>query len=152
MRAHPPVVLALMVVFVGVLRSQSQTGPDAPPWFSDVFPPEEYATRRSALMQQIGDGIAVLQGAAEKPAEAPFRQNNQFFYLTGVEVPRALLLVDGRAKRSTLYLPDSSRRARAMGPMLQPGTDAARITGIESVVAREEFDSAALAAGQHGRT
>ena len=62
----------------GIVHSQQAlTGPEAPPWFSDVFPKEEYAARRAAVMQQIGDGVAIVQGAAEKPAEAPFRQNNQ---------------------------------------------------------------------------
>jgi Xaa-Pro aminopeptidase len=152
MKHRLPLVLVAILSFVAVARSQSPTGPDAPPWFSDVFPPDEYATRRAALMQQIGDAVAVLQGAAEKPAEAPFRQNNQFFYLTGVEVPRALLLVDGKTKRSTLYLPDSARRARAWGPLLQPGADAARITGIEQVAPREELEAAIAGAGQEGRT
>ena len=55
-------------------------------------------------MEQIGDGLAIVQGAPEMSAEVAFRQNNQFFYLTGVEVPRALLVIDGRAKRSTLFL------------------------------------------------
>jgi Xaa-Pro aminopeptidase len=152
MKHRLPLVLVALLSLVAVAQSQSPTGPEAPPWFNDVFPPEEYATRRAALMQQIDEALAVLQGAAEKPAEAPFRQNNQFFYLTGVEVPRALLLVDGKTKRSTLYLPDSARRARAWGPMLQPGADAARITGIEQVAQREELDAVIVAAGQEGRT
>lgn len=126
--------------------------PEPQPAYTDAFPTEEFAARRAQVMQQIGDGVAVLQGAAEKPAEAPFRQNNQFFYLTGVEVPRALLLIDGRAKRSTLYLPDNERRARAWGPMLQPGDEAARITGIERVALRDDFTAAIAAATAEGRT
>src|SRR5262245_4175419 len=89
------------------------------PWFTDVLPTEEFAARRARVMAEIGDAIAVVQGAAERPAEAPFRQNNQFFYLTGVEVPRALLLLDGRTKKSTLFLADNSRLARMWGPLLE---------------------------------
>ena len=41
-------------------------------------------------MQEIGDGVAVLQGAdGDVAGYLKFRQSNQFFYLTGVEVPRA---------------------------------------------------------------
>jgi Xaa-Pro aminopeptidase len=119
----------------------------AQPWFSDVFPPEEYAARRARVIAQIGDGIAVLQGAAERPAEAPFRQNNQFFYLTGVEVPRALLILDGRAGKSTLYLADNSRRARAWGALLEAGDETVRITGVDAALKREEAEAAIATAG-----
>jgi len=34
-----------------------------------------------------------------------FRQHNDFFYLCGVEVANAYLLMDGRTRKSTLYLP-----------------------------------------------
>lgn len=123
----------------------------AQPWFSDVFPPEEYAARRARVIAQIGEGVSVLQGAAERPAEAPFRQNNQFFYLTGVEVPRAILILDGRAKTSTLYLADSSRRARAWGPLLEAGDDTVRLTGVDAALKREEADAAIAAAGADKR-
>lgn len=143
-RMRQRLIVALLVV-------ASAAALDAQPWFTDVLPPEEFAGRRARVLTEIGDGIAILQGAAERPAEAPFRQNNQFFYLSGVEVPRAILLLDGRTKKSTLYLPDSSRRSRAWGPLLEPGDEAVRITGIESVQKREEFDAVVDGAGRDGR-
>jgi Xaa-Pro aminopeptidase len=136
---------ALTGLFIFVIAAGAQ------PWFSDVFPPEEYAARRARVIAQIGDGIAVLQGAAERPAEAPFRQNNQFFYLTGVEVPRALLILDGRAKTSTLYLADNSRRARAWGALLEAGDEAVRITGVDAALKREEAEAAIAEASSSKR-
>lgn len=112
--------------------------PEAARVFTAPFPPEEFAARRARVMDRIGDGVAILQGAAEKPAEAEFRQNNQFHYLTGVDVPRAILVIDGRDRRATLFLP-ATNRARAYGPLLAPGSDAARETGIEAVVVRDSF-------------
>jgi len=112
----------------------------AQPLFTDVFPPEEFAARRAAVLREIGDASAVVQGAPEDPAYVKFRQNNQFFYLTGVEVPGALLLLDGRAKSATLYLPlRNERMERSEGPLLAPGADAARLTGIAAVVPRDQF-------------
>jgi Xaa-Pro aminopeptidase len=116
--------------------------PKQPIYFTDAFPAEEFAARRAALMERIGDGVAILQGATERPAESPFRQNNQFFYLTGVEVPRAILVVDGRTRRSTLYLPDTQRLSQRFGPMLKVDDEAVRITGIEAVAPREAFGEA----------
>jgi hypothetical protein len=34
-------------------------------------------------MEQIGDAVAVVQGATETTSYEKFRQSNQFFYLTG---------------------------------------------------------------------
>ena len=121
-----------------------------PRLFTDALPKEEFAARRARVMERIGDGVAVIQGATETAAYEPFRQSNQFFYLTGVEVSRAILVIDGRAKSSTLYLmPRNERMERSEGPVLIPGTEAAAITGIERVVPREEFT--AVAKGLSGR-
>src|SRR5512147_636888 len=102
---------------------------------TEIFPPEEFAARRAKLMAQIGDAVAIVQGTIERPGEQAFRQNNQFFYLTGVAEPRALLLIDGRTKRSTLFLKprDARREERMFGPGLSPGAEAERATLIESV-------------------
>ena len=95
-------------------------------------------------MAAIGDGIAILQGTTERPGEQAFRQNNQFFYLTGVAEPRAIVVVDGRTKKTTIYLqPYNERREQRMfGPGLHPGDEAARALGIEAVLARDEFAKA----------
>ncbi|MEX2284419.1 MAG: Xaa-Pro peptidase family protein [Gemmatimonadota bacterium] len=136
-------VATLSALITAPVAGQAPTGVprSAPPVFTEAFPPEEFAARRARLMTQIGDGVAILQGAAEKPAEAAFRQNNQFFYLSGVETPRAILVIDGLTKRSTLYL--APGRERAYGPMLGPNADAPRITGMEAVMHRDSFAIAA---------
>jgi Xaa-Pro aminopeptidase len=124
----------------------------AQPLFTSAFPPEEFAARRVRVMAAVGDGVAVLQGAAELPSYLPFRQNNQVYYLTGVEVPRAIVLIDGRTKRTTLFLPPRDERMeRAEGPILVPGDEAARLTGIEAVVPRDDFAAALDAVLRDGR-
>ena len=124
-----------------------------PPLFTDSLPPAEFAARRARVIQAIGDGAAVIQGATELPSYHKFRQNNQFFYLTGVEVPRAILVIDGRAKTSTLFLlPRDERAERSEGPVLAPGPDAEKLTGIEHVAARTDFAAAVEKFGAEGRT
>jgi Xaa-Pro aminopeptidase len=111
-----------------------------PPLFTDALPKEEFAARRAKVMEKIGDAVVVLQGATETSSYEKFRQSNQFFYLTGVEVPRAILVIDGRAKSSFLYIaPRDERMERSEGPVLVPGDDAVKLTGIERVLARDEF-------------
>ena len=136
----------LIVPFTfGVLEAQA-------PLFTDAFPPEEFAQRRTQVMETIGDGVVVMQGATEYPGYIKFRQNNQFFYLTGVEVPRAILLIDGRERTSTLFLePRDEGRESSEGPVLVPGGEAVRLTGIESVLPREAFAGALSGVTQVGR-
>jgi len=119
--------------------------------FTEVFPPEEFAARRAQVIQAIGDGVAIMQGAVEKPAELPFRQGAQFFYLTGVEVPRAILLIDGRAKTSTVYIEPAGYRVRALGPSLTAGPEAAKVSGLDAVLPRDQFTAAVQAIGKENR-
>jgi Xaa-Pro aminopeptidase len=139
-------VLLLLLLAASLNAQPAQVAP----YFTDLFPPEEFAARRAKVMSQIGDAVAVVQGAPEMSAEIAFRQNNQFFYLTGVEVARAILVIDGKSKRSTLYL-GPPHRERWNGPELAAGDAAAKITGIESVVDRETLGAALTQFGQEGR-
>ena len=71
--------------------------------------------------------------------------------MTGVETPRAILVLDGKAKSSTLYLlPTNPQMERSEGPLLAPGSAAEQLTGIEHVKPRADFD--ALVPSLAGRT
>jgi len=121
---------------------------------SDIFPAEEFGARRAKVMAKIGDGVAIIQGTTERPGEQPLRQANQFFYVSGVVEPRAILIIDGKTKRSTLFLnPRNERREKNMfGPGLFPGDEAVKSTGVEAVLARDEFKAAVEAIAKDGRT
>ena len=103
---------------------------------SEIFPAEEYAGRRARVLAGIGDGVAIVLGATEPPGEMPFRQNSQCFYLSGVVEPRAVLILDGRTRRTTVFLqPADTRRDTSMfGPALAPGPDTARELGVDDVL------------------
>jgi Xaa-Pro aminopeptidase len=151
-RYHPPMKKALCALAaVAILTAL----PSAQPVFTgaEIFPPEEFAARRAKVMEQIGDGVAILQGTTERPGEQPLRQNNQFFYLTGVVEPRAIVTIDARTKKTTLYLqPKNDRRERRMlGPALSPGPEAATSIGIDAVLPRDEFTRAVEAFARDAR-
>jgi Xaa-Pro aminopeptidase len=140
--------LVLLALLVSAVPASAQ-----PPLFTDALPKEEFAARRARVMDAIGDGAAVIQGTAETPSYVKLRQNNQFFYLTGVEVPRALLVIDGKAKTATLYLsPRDERAERSEGPVLTPGPEAESLTGIARVLDRGRFADAIDALAREGRT
>lgn len=114
----------------------------AQPVMTNIFPPSEFAARRNAVMQAIGDGVAILQGTIERPGEQPFRQSNQFYYVTGVAQPRVIAVIDGRTKQTALYLNrDSHDRAYGV-PSLGPGDSAARAIDVTLVVPRDSFATA----------
>ncbi len=138
-------LISWLVVMAGVVAGQ--------PVFTEIFPAEEYAARRARVMEKIGDGVAVLQATTERPGEQPFRQANQFFYLCGVIEPRAILLVDGRTRRSTLYLyGGAERRQRMFGEAMVPGEEAVKKTGLDAVLPREAFTAEIEAIARSGRT
>ncbi len=71
---------------------------------------QPYSSRRTALLSKLQDGVAIIPSAAQtlrnNDTEHPFRQNSDFFYLTGFSEPDAILLLapqrDG--ERAILFL------------------------------------------------
>ena len=69
------------------------------------FTPEEFEARRAQIFDAIGEeAFALVQGAASTRGFIVFRQSNQFYYLTGVEVPHAYLLLEMVSALSDLDL------------------------------------------------
>jgi Xaa-Pro aminopeptidase len=134
----------------------SAAAPLAQPVFrgSEILPAEEFAARRARVMADIGDGVAVVLGATEPPGEMPFRQNSQCFYLSGVVEPRAVLVIDGRTKRTTVFLqPSNPRRDGSMfGPAMAPGPDAVAGLAVDEVLPLAGFTAAMNALVSERRT
>ena len=84
-------------------------------WFQRNFSWEEFAQRREKVFAKIGvEAVALLQGAPPIRGFGVFRRNNEFYYLCGIEVPQAYLLLDGRTGKTAVYLPSlSTSRRRA---------------------------------------
>lgn len=107
--------------------------PDRRSLMRQDFAPEEFAARRQKVFDRIDGGRALLAGATNAGTVGGFRQFNDFYYLCGVEMPFAYLLLDAEACRSTLYLPaHDERRERVDGPTLS-AADAELITAISGV-------------------
>ncbi len=100
------------------------------------FPAEEFRARWQRIFERIGDGVVVLQGMPKVDGFIFPRQYNNFYYLSGIETPGAYLLLDGRAKTATLYLPPrNAALERAEGRILSASdADLVRtLTGVDQV-------------------
>jgi len=76
---------------------------------------EEFMRRRAALMEKTGDGLIILFGESMPLPGAHFHQENDFYYLTGVEDPGAALTMVPRTKETYLFLPQQTPREEFMG-------------------------------------
>ena len=114
-------------------------------WYQTDFTASELTARRARIYDAIGaQGIAIVQGAAGVPGFSVFRQSNDFYYLCGLESAHAYLLLNGRTRSSTLYLPHrDDGREQSEGKTLA-AEDAAlvtRLTGVEQVRGVESLSS-----------
>jgi len=120
------------------LVAAAQAGSPAGP-----VPVERLQARREALVARLKTGVAVIRGASELSNDPPnsgypqatsFRQDNDFFYLTGLETHDAWLIItaaDSAHGESFLFLPPRNPgQERWTGAALGPGPDAAAATGI----------------------
>jgi len=69
----------------------------------------EFAKRRKQLMQQVGpEGVVILTAAPSVARnhyhEYPYRQNSDFYYLTGFQEPEALLVIAPKRKGGEFIL------------------------------------------------
>jgi Xaa-Pro aminopeptidase len=116
----------------------------APGGALDRQPSADYHARREALAKKAG--VVVLFAPIEGPDEVyEFRQENNFFYLSGQTEPGAALLIapaaeakgdsPARAYTEIFYLPPHNlRREKYTGPKLgAENPDAAKITGFDRV-------------------
>jgi Xaa-Pro aminopeptidase len=107
------------------------------------FPPEEFKARWAQLFDAIGgDAVAVLQGAPLTNGFIVPRQHNTFYYLCGIETPDSYLLLDGRSRTVTIYLPPRNERLeRAEGKVLSAeDADVVRqLTGAHEVRSTAEM-------------
>ena len=111
----------------------------APAWaqhYQTDFPPEEFQARWQRVFERIGDNVAVVQGMPQVDGFIMPRQNNSFYYLTGIETPHSYLVLDGRSRTATLYLPPRNERLERSEGRVLSADDAElvmRLVGVDAV-------------------
>jgi len=128
-------VKGALTVLIIILFSTSVSGKGL------LFEKSEYTSRREKLMKTIPDGIAIILGSQHITGYDEYFQNNDFVYFTGVEIPNAILIIDGIRKESILFFTISEREARGEGISLDLVKKPKEYTGIEKVYSYEQFSS-----------
>lgn len=113
----------------------------------DKQPASIYRARRVALAARLNGGVAILFAAPEPLLDFdPYRQDSDFFYLTGWTEPGAALLVSGTAANyhETLFLPTRNLRMELYtGVKLDAATPhAAATAGVDAVQNMTELPAA----------
>ncbi|HET8546707.1 MAG TPA: aminopeptidase P N-terminal domain-containing protein, partial [Bryobacteraceae bacterium] len=120
------------------LLAAAASAAETPVWYQSDFPPEEFRARWTKLFDKIGaEGVVVLQGVPLTNGYILPRQSNEFYYLCGLETPHSYLLLDGRSRKVTLYLPPRNPRLEATEGKVLSAEDAEevrRLTGADAVL------------------
>ncbi len=144
-KVYSKIVLSLFFLILGATSLWAQ---------SDVaFPREVYAARRSRLAAKIPGAVAIVPGRYLIADGGFGKQDPNFWYLTGVESPYAILVIAPR--RTALFLPEPYQFAGGQYPMadegfrraiwnrparrLSPGKAAADATGIPDTYPIDSF-------------
>ena len=112
-----------------------------PAFSADSFDKQEFAARRARLMEKIGDGAAVILGADTPANDNDFRQGHDFFYLTGLELPDAVLVVDGLRKESVLFFTMDEATADGYAIPLELIRKPGDYSGIERAFPIDQFNA-----------
>ena len=151
----PAVIAAWLATLPALASLHAQT--------DTLVPASAYAERRARLVRLVGPAPIIVSGRHLVGQHELPRQEADFWYLTGVESPYAILVMaaDTRrnaaagAMRTALFLPDTFEFAGAQSPMvdsgfrravwniprhrLAPGAGAAARTGIPETYPLGEF-------------
>ncbi|MGB9245697.1 MAG: Xaa-Pro peptidase family protein [Candidatus Acidiferrales bacterium] len=118
----------------------------------DLGGSQTFAARRADLAKQLKTGYAILFARNEIPESTHYREDNDFYYFTGLQDPGAVMLMDVEKGTTAIFEPaQAGRTAQVYGPNLLslPAADREAL-GYKVVLPVSDLDTAlsyALARG-----
>ena len=112
------------------------------------FNSQEFRARRDQLIQQMGEGVAIIPTAPEairnRDSHYPYRFDSYFYYLTGFKEPEAVLLVmAGKSPKTILFCRDKDVE-REIWDGFRFGPDAAKeMFGFDEAYSIQQLDEIA---------
>ena len=121
--SQAPIALIVCVLLIGTATAERMG-----------YSPDEFATRRERLAKLLERGTVLMFGASTPTPGVRFRQDNDFFYLTGNEALNGALVMDAATGASHLFLPKlSAAEIQYEGPNWLEEPDAARTHGFTTI-------------------
>jgi Xaa-Pro aminopeptidase len=113
---------------------------------------DDLTARRARLMQQLGpEALFVIRAAPPRlyslDVDYEYRQDSNFYYLTGITQPNAyLVLMPGNATlREVLFLADRDPAQEHWRGRMLSHEQATALTGIKTVLSSKDFESVVAA-------
>jgi Xaa-Pro aminopeptidase len=105
--------------------------------YQSDFLPDEFRARWNRVFDRIGDqAVAAVQGVPMTNGYQLPRQHNSFYYLSGIETPGSYIVLDGRTRRVTFYLPPRNAALESAEGKVLSADDAPlvkKLTGVDDV-------------------
>ncbi len=79
---------------------------------NDLGGTQEFARRRTELGKRIKTGVLILFARHVLPEANHYREDNDFFYYTGLSDPGAVLVMDAESGRTMVFEPEQSPRVK----------------------------------------
>jgi Xaa-Pro aminopeptidase len=106
--------------------------------------PQEFAARRADLAKKIGGkGTVLLFARVTLPESNHYREDNDFFYYTGLREPGAAMMMDAASGRTTIFQPaHSDREIQVLGKtILAMSKEEREAVGFPNVLPITDFDN-----------
>ncbi len=112
-------------------------------WARPDFRPQEYEYRRGHTMDGLrdsGGGLLLTPSSDGVTHGGTFRQLDDFWYLTGLEIPSSMLVLDADRRRSLLFMPSRDPRFENPGrPNDFPGRPLLDDYQLRSIAGIDEY-------------
>ena len=113
--------------------------------FAADFDKEIFEKRRHELMSKMKNGIAVFKGAELKNRNSDidykFRQNSDFYYLTGIETPDVAFILSPQSNKKYVLFYNEVSFMKQLFDGKRPGLkEWMEVYGADTAYVMDEFD------------
>jgi Xaa-Pro aminopeptidase len=102
-------IFYLLALFLALPAVAQYTDPVV---INDLGGPQEFARRRADLAKQIKTGYLILFARIVLPEANHYREDNDFFYYTGLSDPGAAMVMDVASGHTFIFEPQQSARTK----------------------------------------
>jgi Xaa-Pro aminopeptidase len=133
------VVLSLLVSQLAMSALAQYTDPVV---INDLGGPQEFARRRQELAKQLKTGHFILFARTILPEANHYREDNDFFYFTGLADPGAIMVMDASNGDAAIFEPQQGARGKQVygSNLLSLTPEAQEKLGFKTVLPLSSLD------------